>query len=124
VAEFKLLAETAQRMADKAENEAARVDYLKIAKDWLDLATEIELERQVSLQLVEQWQERERPRVEALVDATDAAQRRQVRAHDVLDVRVLDLHRDLAPVVKPRAVGCVLNVSPTKISPLCKQSKT
>ena len=42
VAEFKLLAETAQRMADKAENEAARVDYLKIAKDWLELATEIE----------------------------------------------------------------------------------
>ena len=42
MAEFKLLAETAQRMADKAENEAARVDYLKIAKDWLDLATEIE----------------------------------------------------------------------------------
>jgi hypothetical protein len=42
VAEFKLLAETAQRMAEKAETEAARVDYLKIAKDWLALATEIE----------------------------------------------------------------------------------
>jgi len=42
VAEFKLLAETAQRMADKADTESARVDYLKIAKDWLDLATEIE----------------------------------------------------------------------------------
>jgi hypothetical protein len=42
VAEFKLLAETALRMADKAETESARVDYLKIAKDWLELATEIE----------------------------------------------------------------------------------
>jgi hypothetical protein len=29
-------------MADKAETESARVDYLKIAKDWLELATEIE----------------------------------------------------------------------------------
>jgi hypothetical protein len=42
VAEFKLLAETAQRMAEKADTESARVDYLKIAKDWLELATEIE----------------------------------------------------------------------------------
>jgi len=42
VAEFKLLAETAQRMADRAETETARADYLKIAKDWLQLATEIE----------------------------------------------------------------------------------
>ena len=42
IAEFKLLAETAQRMAEKADTEAARVDYLKIAKDWLELATEIE----------------------------------------------------------------------------------
>jgi hypothetical protein len=42
IAEFKLLAETAQRMAEKADSEAARVDYLKIAKDWLELATEIE----------------------------------------------------------------------------------
>ena len=42
IAEFKLLAETAQRMADKADTESARVDYLKIAKDWLELATEIE----------------------------------------------------------------------------------
>ena len=42
VAEFKLLAETAQRMADNAESEEARADYLKIAKDWLQLATEIE----------------------------------------------------------------------------------
>ena len=29
-------------MANNAENEAARADYLKIAKDWLELATEIE----------------------------------------------------------------------------------
>ena len=42
VAEFKLLAETAQRMAEKAESETSRADYLKIAKDWLQLATEIE----------------------------------------------------------------------------------
>ena len=42
VAEFKLLAETAQRMAEKAKTEAERVDYLKIAKDWLNLAAEIE----------------------------------------------------------------------------------
>jgi hypothetical protein len=42
VAEFKLLAETAQRMAERAESETARADYLKIAKDWLQLATEIE----------------------------------------------------------------------------------
>ena len=42
VAEFKLLAETAQRMAERAESETARADYLKIAKDSLQLATEIE----------------------------------------------------------------------------------
>ncbi|HMI96227.1 MAG TPA: hypothetical protein VK479_06910 [Micropepsaceae bacterium] len=42
VAEFKLLAETAQRMADKAESETERADYLKIAKDWFALATDIE----------------------------------------------------------------------------------
>ena len=42
VAEFKLLAETAQRMADKADSEEARADYLKIAKDWMQLAMEIE----------------------------------------------------------------------------------
>jgi hypothetical protein len=42
VAEFKLLAETARRMAEKAETETARAEYLKIAEDWLQLATEIE----------------------------------------------------------------------------------
>jgi hypothetical protein len=42
VTEFKLLAETAQRMAEKAETEEARADYIKIAKEWLQLATEIE----------------------------------------------------------------------------------
>jgi hypothetical protein len=42
VAEFKLLAETAQRMADNAENESARADYLKIAEDWRRLAAEIQ----------------------------------------------------------------------------------
>jgi len=42
VAEFKLLAETARRMADKAETETARAEYLKIAEDWFKLATEIE----------------------------------------------------------------------------------
>ena len=42
VAEFKLLAETAQRMAEKAETESERADYLKIADDWRRLATEIE----------------------------------------------------------------------------------
>ena len=42
VAEFKLLAETAQRMAEKAESESERADYLKIADDWLRLASEIE----------------------------------------------------------------------------------
>ena len=41
VAEFKLLAETAQRMAEKAASESERADYLKIADDWLRLATEI-----------------------------------------------------------------------------------
>jgi hypothetical protein len=48
VAEFKLLAETAQRMADKAENESARADYLKIAKDWLQLAERASPERRSS----------------------------------------------------------------------------
>ena len=42
VAEFKLLAETAQRMAEKAESESERADYLKIADDWFRLASEIE----------------------------------------------------------------------------------
>lgn len=42
VAEFRLLAETAQRMAEKAQSETACAAYLKIAKDWLQLATEIE----------------------------------------------------------------------------------
>jgi hypothetical protein len=42
VASFKLLAETAQRMADKAESEIARADYLRIADEWRRLATEIE----------------------------------------------------------------------------------
>jgi hypothetical protein len=42
IAEFKLLAETAQRMADNAESEEARADYLKIAKDWMQLAMEIQ----------------------------------------------------------------------------------
>ena len=42
VAEFKLLAETARRMADKAETESARADYRRIAKGWFRLATEIE----------------------------------------------------------------------------------
>ena len=42
VAEFKLLAETAERMAEKAESESERAGYLKIADDWLRLASEIE----------------------------------------------------------------------------------
>ncbi|HMI95336.1 MAG TPA: hypothetical protein VK479_02415 [Micropepsaceae bacterium] len=42
VAEFKLLAETARRMADNADTETARAEYLKIAEDWFKLATEIE----------------------------------------------------------------------------------
>jgi hypothetical protein len=42
IAEFKLLAETAQRMADNAETKEARADYLKIAQDWMQLALEIE----------------------------------------------------------------------------------
>ena len=42
VAEFKLLAETARRMAEKAESETARADYLRIADEWRRLATEIE----------------------------------------------------------------------------------
>lgn len=42
VAEFKLLAETAQRMAEKAESESERAGYIKIADDWRRLAEEIE----------------------------------------------------------------------------------
>ena len=42
--------------------------------------------------------------VEPLVDAADAAQLRDVDRHDLLDVRVLHLHRHLAPVVEARAV--------------------
>ena len=42
VAEFRLLAETAQRKADRAKSESARADYRKIAIDWFQLATEIE----------------------------------------------------------------------------------
>jgi hypothetical protein len=47
VAEFKLLAETALRMAEKAETEEARADYLKISKEWSQLATEIEKAKKV-----------------------------------------------------------------------------
>ena len=42
IASFKLLAQTAQRLADTADTEAARADYLKIAKGWLQAVTEIE----------------------------------------------------------------------------------
>jgi hypothetical protein len=42
VAEFKLLAEPAQRMAEKARSETARAHYLRIADDWRRLATEIQ----------------------------------------------------------------------------------
>ena len=42
VASFKLLAETAERMAENADSETARTDYLNIAEGWRRLATEIE----------------------------------------------------------------------------------
>ena len=42
IASFKLLAETAQRLAETADTESARADYLKIAKGWLEAVTEIE----------------------------------------------------------------------------------
>ena len=41
-AEFRLLAETAQRLAEKADSKTAREDYLRIAADWAQLADEIE----------------------------------------------------------------------------------
>ena len=42
MAAFRLLAETAQQLAEKAESETAREDYLRIAADWRQLANEIE----------------------------------------------------------------------------------
>jgi predicted Zn-dependent protease len=42
IASFQLLAETAQRLAETADTESARADYLKIAKGWLQAVTEIE----------------------------------------------------------------------------------
>ena len=42
VADFKRLAATAQAMATKAETQAEREDYLRIAKDWLQLADDIQ----------------------------------------------------------------------------------
>ena len=47
IASFKLLAETAQRLADTADTESARADYLKIAKGWLEAATQIEQTKNV-----------------------------------------------------------------------------
>ena len=49
VASFKLLAETAQRMADNAEWESMRTDHLRITKDWLQLATEIENSKTINV---------------------------------------------------------------------------
>ena len=42
VADFRLLAETAQQMAAKAETPSEREAYLKIAADWLQLADDIQ----------------------------------------------------------------------------------
>ncbi len=42
MATFRLLAETAQQSAEKAESETAREDYLRIAAEWLQLANDIE----------------------------------------------------------------------------------
>ena len=55
------------------------------------------------MQLVEQRQQLERLRVEPLVDAAGALHVAQVGAHDVLDVGVLHLDRDLAAVEQARA---------------------
>jgi hypothetical protein len=45
-AAFRLLAETARQMAETADSEMVREDYLRIAAGWLQLANDIENSKQ------------------------------------------------------------------------------